>query len=131
MDNRLQRRGTASSTNSSKVSVWFWSKLQNITKTVPELIDIADNSAKAGNNDDALRQYYAALDKERSSVGASSSVQAANILHKIGITLALSGDTFISAMNSFEEALRIRQDMLGAGSEEAAETTAQMLKNIR
>ena len=98
MDNRKQRRGTASSTNSSskvQYSVWFWSKLQNnITKTLPELIDIADNSAKAGNNEDALRQYYAALDKERSSVGASSSVQAANILHKIGITLALSGDTF-------------------------------------
>lgn len=130
MDNRLQRRGTASSTNSSsKVhhSVPLWSKLQNFTKTVPELIDIADNSAKAGNNEDALRQYYAALDKERSSVGASSSIQAANILHKIGITLALSGDTF-SAMNSFEEALLIRQELLGAGSEEAAETTAQMVK---
>ena len=60
MDNRLQRRGTASSTNSSSkvhsISIPLWSKLQNFTKTVPELIDIADNSAKAGNNEDALRQ---------------------------------------------------------------------------
>lgn len=96
--------------------------------SVGELVELGDNAANEGNNDDALRQYYAALEKERhSSAAGASSIQAALILHKIGLTLALTGDSF-AAMNSFEEALQIRQEKLGPGSEESAESTAQMLK---
>ena len=102
--------------------------LQNFRCSVPELVEIGDAAANDGNLDDALQQYNAALEKERrTSPDGASSIQSASILHKIGLTLALTGDSF-AAMNSFEEALQIRQDKLGPGSEESAETTAQMVK---
>ncbi|KAL7534819.1 hypothetical protein ACHAXR_008206 [Thalassiosira sp. AJA248-18] len=95
-------------------------------QSVPELIQRGDNAAIDGNNEDALRHYNMALKNERHSSGASS-IQSALILHKIGLALARTGDSF-AAMNSFEEALQIQQEKLGPGSQDAAQTTAEMLK---
>ena len=39
--------------------------------SVGELVELGDNAANDGNNDDALRQYYAALEKERHSAPES------------------------------------------------------------
>lgn len=83
------------------------------------------------NFNDAIHFYNRALEQERKSDATSTDV--AFLLHKIGVILARQGDSF-AAMNSFEEALKIRQEKLGPGSEDAAETTAQMTKvldNIR
>lgn len=83
------------------------------------------------NFNDAIHFYNRALEQERKSDATSTDV--AFLLHKIGMVLAQQGDSF-AAMNSFEEALKIRQEKLGPGSEDAAETTAQMTKvldNIR
>lgn len=90
------------------------------------LIEKGDDAVEAGDDEEALNNYNKALERERQSASGDS-IQAASILHKIGLTLARTGDSF-AAMNSFEEALKIRQERLGPGSEDAAETTKQMLK---
>ncbi len=90
-----------------------------------------DPAVIAKNLNDAIHFYNRALEQKRKS--DSSSTDVAFLLHKIGVILAQQGDSF-AAMNSFEEALKIRQEQLGPGSEDAAETTAQMTKvldNIR
>ena len=94
---------------------------------VPELIQLGDDAADQGNFEDSLTHYNNALEKERHTASGASSIQAALILHKIGLALAQTGDSF-AAMNSFEEALEIRQEKLGPGSEESAQTTAEMNK---
>ena len=94
---------------------------------VPELIQLGDDAADQGNFEDSLTHYNNALEKERHTASGASSIQTALILHKIGLALAQTGDSF-AAMNSFEEALEIRQEKLGPGSEESAQTTAEMNK---
>ena len=105
----------------------FTSFLHQFRYSVQDLIERGDQTAEAGNNEDALRHYYSALERERHSSSDTNTIQAALILHKIGMALSRTGDSF-AAMNAFEEALQIRQEKLGPGSEDAAETTAQMLK---
>lgn len=99
----------------------------SLTQSIPDLIKNGDTAFGEEKYDDALNHYLAALKKERRSPVNTASIQSAALLHKIGIVLAKTGDSF-AAMNSFEEALKIRQDKLGPGSEDAAETTAQMTK---
>ena len=96
-----------------------------LEQPVPVLIKRGDEAYLEENYDDALHYYNRGLEQERRH--DSSSTDVAFLLHKIGMVLARQGDSF-AAMNSFEEALKIRQDKLGPGSEDAAETTAQMTK---
>ncbi|KAL7531282.1 hypothetical protein ACHAWF_003707 [Thalassiosira exigua] len=95
--------------------------------SVADLIERGDNAALDDSIEEALRHYNKALDKERQTSSDASTIQEAVILHKIGLALIRTGDSF-AAMNSFEQALQIRQEKIGPGSEDAAETTAQMLK---
>ncbi|KAL7447257.1 hypothetical protein ACHAXM_011041 [Skeletonema potamos] len=94
-------------------------------QSVPALIKRGDEAFLDENYDDALDYYNKGLEHERRYDYSSTDV--AFLLHKIGIVLARQGDSF-AAMTSFEEALKIRQEKLGPGSEDAAETTAQMTK---
>jgi len=95
-------------------------------RRVPDLVKNGQNALINGNNDDALNYFKKALKRER-HLNGDGSILAARILHNIGLVLASNGES-LAAMNSFEEALHIRQDKLGPGSEESAETTAQMIK---
>jgi tetratricopeptide (TPR) repeat protein/inosine-uridine nucleoside N-ribohydrolase len=92
---------------------------------VPALIKRGDEAFLEENYDDALDYYNRGLEQERKHDYSSTDV--AFLLHKIGMVLAQQGDSY-AAMTSFEEALKIRQEKLGPGSEDAAETTAQMTK---
>mmetsp|Transcript_6284 Transcript_6284/g.10254 ORF Transcript_6284/g.10254 Transcript_6284/m.10254 type:complete len:865 (-) Transcript_6284:37-2631(-) len=94
-----------------------------IEQPVPTLLKRGDEAFSTSDYDDAIHFYNRALEQERRS--DPSSTEVAFLLHKIGVVLARQGDSF-AAMNSFEEALQIRQEKLGPGSEDAAETTAQM-----
>lgn len=85
---------------------------------VPELTRKGDDAFEEGNYDESLQFYNRGLEQDRNNDV---------LLHKIGMVLAKQGDSF-AAMNSFEEALKIRQNKLGPGSKESAETTAQMSK---
>ena len=96
-----------------------------IEKPIPTLLKRGDDAYLLEKYDDAIHFYNRALEQERKC--DSSSTDVASLLHKIGVVLARQGDSF-AAMNSFEEALKIRQEKLGPGSEDAAETTAQMTK---
>lgn len=89
-----------------------------LEQPIPELTRKADDAFAEGNYDEALQFYNRGLEQDRNND---------NLLHKIGMVLAKQGDSF-AAMNSFEEALKIRQNKLGPGSKESAETTAQMSK---
>eukprot|EP00573_Skeletonema_grethae_P000180 CAMPEP_0201690814 /NCGR_PEP_ID=MMETSP0578-20130828/4135_1 /ASSEMBLY_ACC=CAM_ASM_000663 /TAXON_ID=267565 /ORGANISM="Skeletonema grethea, Strain CCMP 1804" /LENGTH=860 /DNA_ID=CAMNT_0048175879 /DNA_START=253 /DNA_END=2835 /DNA_ORIENTATION=- len=102
-----------------------------IEQPIPTLLKRGDKAYLDKNFNDAIHFYSRALEQERRSDATSTDV--AFLLHKIGVILAQQGESF-AAMNSFEEALKIRQEKLGPGSEDAAETTAQMTKvldNIR
>mmetsp|Transcript_40849 Transcript_40849/g.85836 ORF Transcript_40849/g.85836 Transcript_40849/m.85836 type:complete len:880 (+) Transcript_40849:206-2845(+) len=96
-------------------------------QTIPELVDRGDSCFHDGNYEDALHHYNNALKQERYSASNDDTLQASRILRKIGLSLSRTGDSF-AAMNSLEDALRIQQEKLGPGSEDAAETTAEMLK---
>lgn len=97
-------------------------------RKIPEqLIQMGDNAVAEGNNDDALRHYNEALRRERRTHHGKDvgTLREALILNKIGWAQSRIGDSF-EAMNSLEDALRIQQERLGPGSEDAAATTAQM-----
>ena len=96
-----------------------------VEQPVPTLVKRGDDAYLEDNFDDALHFYSRGLERERKLDHSSTSV--AFLLHKIGVVLARQGDSF-AAMSSFEEALKIRQEKLGPGSKDAAETTAQMTK---
>eukprot|EP00579_Thalassiosira_antarctica_P003907 CAMPEP_0201903278 /NCGR_PEP_ID=MMETSP0902-20130614/55392_1 /ASSEMBLY_ACC=CAM_ASM_000551 /TAXON_ID=420261 /ORGANISM="Thalassiosira antarctica, Strain CCMP982" /LENGTH=957 /DNA_ID=CAMNT_0048437315 /DNA_START=11 /DNA_END=2884 /DNA_ORIENTATION=+ len=126
-DLRSSDRMNGVATETVKPGSFFTSFLRQFRKqSIPELIESGDKAVIDGNNEDALRHYYNALEKEQHAASDDSSLQAALILRKIGLALSRTGDSF-AAMSSFEDALQIQQEKLGPGSEDAAETTAEML----
>jgi len=93
-------------------------------QSMQTLLNNGDDLYERGQFSEALHRYELALQKED-----AHSSQAARIQHKIGLTLSQLGDSFKS-MNCFQVALKIFQDSddLGPGSQDAAETTAQMIR---
>ena len=71
----------------------------SLTQSIPDLIKNGDTAFGEEKYDDALNHYLAALKKERRSPVNTASIQSAALLHKIGIVLAKTGDSF-AAMNS-------------------------------
>jgi len=111
----------------------FTSFFQTFGLSIPQLIEKGDNATICGCHEDAIRHYNNALAKEINSSSGPSSTKAALIKHRIGLAYTRCNNAF-EAMNAFEEALQIWQEKLGPGSEDAAATTAQILKildNVR
>lgn len=72
----------------------------------------------------AVAYYHIALVKQREYYGEDH-VQTSNTLNALGLALMGLGEHF-GALTALEEALHIRQELLGAGAEEVAETTSNI-----
>jgi len=68
--------------------------------------------------------YHIALVKQRQYYGEDHIVTS-NTLNELGLALTHMGEHF-GALTALEEALHIRQELLGAGAEEVAETTSNI-----
>jgi len=81
-------------------------------------------SAAKGDWKKAVAYYHIALVKQRKYYGEDHIVTS-NTLNDLGLALVHLGEHF-GALTALEEALHIRQNILGAGAEEVAETTSNI-----
>lgn len=81
-------------------------------------------AAGKGDWKQAVAYYHIALVKQREYYGEDH-VVTSSTLNSLGLALMNLGEHF-GALTALEEALQIRQDKLGAGSEEAADTTSNI-----
>mmetsp|Transcript_21528 Transcript_21528/g.46807 ORF Transcript_21528/g.46807 Transcript_21528/m.46807 type:complete len:367 (-) Transcript_21528:155-1255(-) len=81
-------------------------------------------AAEEGDWEKAVAYYHIALVKQRKYYGEDHIVTS-NTLNSLGLALMNLGEYF-GALTALEEALHIRQEKLGAGAEEAAETTSNI-----
>mmetsp|Transcript_16392 Transcript_16392/g.34451 ORF Transcript_16392/g.34451 Transcript_16392/m.34451 type:complete len:333 (-) Transcript_16392:371-1369(-) len=81
-------------------------------------------AAERGDWKKAVAYYHIALVKQREFYGEDH-VKTAETLNNLGIALMHLGELY-GAMTALEEALDIRQKVLGAGAEEVAETTSNI-----
>ncbi len=81
-------------------------------------------AAERGDWKKAVAYYHIALVKQREFYGEDH-VKTAETLNNLGIALMQLGELY-GAMTALEEALDIRQKVLGAGAEEVAETTSNI-----
>jgi len=86
-------------------------------------------SAENGDWKKAVAYYHIALVKQRKHYGEDH-VVTADTLNALGVALTNLGEHF-GALTALEEALQIRQDLLGAGAEEVAETTSNIWMVLR
>jgi len=87
---------------------------------------------KAAANGDwkkAVAYYHIALVKQRNYYGEDHIITS-NTLNDLGLALMHMGEHF-GALTALEEALQIRQEALGAGAEEVAETTSNIWKVLK
>lgn len=122
----LSQREHSPGRNMPAIAGSLTSFFQSFGLSITQLIEKGDNATTCGSHEDAIRYYNNALAKERNLSTGPSSIQAALILHKIGMAYTRCDDSF-AAMTAFQEALQIWQEKLGPGSEDAAATTAQIL----
>lgn len=83
-----------------------------------------EKAAGEGDWKKAVAYYHIALVKQRKYYGEDHIVTS-KTLNALGLALMNIGEHF-GALTALEEALHIRQEKLGAGSEEAAETTSNV-----
>ena len=76
-----------------------------------------------------MAYYHIALVKQRKYYGEDHIVTS-NTLNALGLALMHLGEHF-GALTALEEALHIRQELLGAGAEEVAETTTHIWKVLK
>lgn len=81
-------------------------------------------SAAKGDWKKAVAYYHIALVKQRKYYGEDHIITS-NTLNDLGLALVHLGQHF-GALTALEEALHIRQKILGAGAEEVAETTSNI-----
>ncbi|KAL7527005.1 hypothetical protein ACHAXR_001757 [Thalassiosira sp. AJA248-18] len=81
-------------------------------------------AAENGDWKKAVAYYHIALVKQRKHYGEDHIVTS-NTLNSLGLALMHLGEHF-GALTALEEALHIRQELLGAGAEEVAETTSNI-----
>ena len=86
-------------------------------------------AAEEGNWKKAVAYYHIALVKQRKYYGEDHIVTS-NTLNALGLALMHLGEHF-GALTALEEALHIRQELLGAGAEEVAETTTHIWKVLK
>jgi len=88
-----------------------------------------EQAAADGDWKRAVAYYHVALAKQREHYGEDH-VATSDTLNSLGVAMMNLGEPF-GALTALEEALRIRQRALGAGAEEAAETTNNMWAVLR
>ena len=86
-------------------------------------------AAENGDWKKAVAYYHIALVKQREYYGEDHLVTS-NTLNALGLALMHLGEHF-GALTALEEALHIRQEALGAGAEEVAETTSNIWQVLK
>ena len=86
--------------------------------------------AERGRHRHALKYYNECLVLQRDSLGDDDTPEAARTLNAIGVVLIEIGEDF-AALTALEEALYIRQTILGPGHEDAAETLSNLTHLLR
>ena len=86
--------------------------------------------AERGRHRHALKCYNECLVLQRDTLGDDDTPEAARTLNAIGVVLIEIGEDF-AALTALEEALYIRQTILGPGHEDAAETLSNLTHLLR
>lgn len=89
----------------------------------------AKQAAESGDWKKAVAYYHIALVKQRKYYGEDHLVTA-NTLNSLGLALMNLGEHY-GALTALEEAQHIRQELLGAGAEEVAETATNIWKVLK
>jgi len=105
----------------------------NVQKKLDEanqLFELGTREVERGRHRHALKYYNECLVLQRDNLVDDDTPEAARTLNVIGVVLGKIGEDF-AALTALEEALYIRQTVLGPGHEDAAETLSNLTHLLR